>query len=368
MTRTVVHVSDGNLFGGTEQAILQLLEGLDRDRWKCVLLHQPARGISPLVEGARSLGVEHRVSETARTFRGWARVPQLVHLLRSMRPAVVHAHLNEPLACTVTLVAAGLARVPAVIATAQLHVDLSSGRSAAQHRLVASNVHRYIAVSEAVAEKLRRQLGVPGRKIRTVRNAVELGRFTRPMSRALHDELTGGTNAPVILTVARLHRRKGHRSLLQAAARLPGTVFVFAGDGPERPALEREAAALGVADRVRFLGHRTDIAELLSACDVFALPSLYEGLPLAVLEAMAAGKPVIGTSTAGIDEAVVDGETGLLVAPSDPDALADAIRQVIDDEAFARRLGVNGQARVARDFTSGAMVKRVEGIYEELLA
>ena len=368
MSQTVVHVSDSHLFGGTEQAILQLLEGLDRRHWRCVLLHQPMSGHSPLVEGARSLGVEHRESETLPGLRGLTLVPRLVRQLRSIRPAVVHAHLTSPLACESTLLAAAGARVPAVVATSQLFLKVLRGWPTARHRLIASTVDRYIAVSRGVARNLREELSVPARKIRMVHNAVALERFVGPTSDGTRDELTGGTSAPVALTVARLHQQKGHRFLLEAAVHIPDAVFVLAGDGPERQSLEREARVLGVSDRVRFLGHRTDIPGLLMSCDVLVLPSLCEGLPLVVLEAMAAGKPVVATSILGTNEAVVDGETGFLVAPSNSAALAAAIQRVIQDDGLARRLGANGRVRAAARFSLQSMVQQVAGVYDEVLA
>jgi glycosyltransferase involved in cell wall biosynthesis len=118
---------------------------------------------------------------------------------------------------------------------------------------------------------------------------------------------------------------------------------------------------------VLFLGRRDDIPALLAQCDVCVLPSLSEGLPLAVLEAMAAGKPVVACAVGGVPELVADGQTGLLVPPADPQALAAAIRGLLSDPVLARQLAAAGQARVLQDFSIGAMVARITAIYEELL-
>jgi glycosyltransferase involved in cell wall biosynthesis len=166
---------------------------------------------------------------------------------------------------------------------------------------------------------------------------------------------------------ARLAQQKGHRFLVEAVPKVRDAIFILAGDGPERDALEEQVRLLAVEDRVRFLGYRSDIPELLANSDALVLPSLYEGLPLAVLEAMAAGKPVVATSVGGTDEAVVDGETGFLVPPRDSDALAAAIRRVIQDDVLAQRLGANGRARVAAHFRVEAMVQQVAGVYDEVL-
>jgi len=119
--------------------------------------------------------------------------------------------------------------------------------------------------------------------------------------------------------------------------------------------------------QVKFLGFRDDVADLLSVCDLFVLPSLFEGLPVSVLEAMAAGKPVVATRIGGTDEAVEDGRTGILVPPRDPAALAGAIRTMLSDLPAARRMGEAGRMRVRHEFTAEAMVARTTKIYEELL-
>jgi glycosyltransferase involved in cell wall biosynthesis len=179
--------------------------------------------------------------------------------------------------------------------------------------------------------------------------------------------LTGGSDCPIVFTPARLYSRKGHIHLLQAATLVPDALFVLAGDGPERARLEECARQLGVAARVRFLGQRQDIPQLLASCDLFVLPSLYEGLPLSVLEAMAAGKPVIATAIRGTDEAVIHGKTGLLVAPGNPVDLAAAIRKLLSDRALAAQLAQAGKARVAQEFSAEAMVQGASRVYEEAL-
>jgi glycosyltransferase involved in cell wall biosynthesis len=171
-----------------------------------------------------------------------------------------------------------------------------------------------------------------------------------------------------VLTVARLESQKDHATLIEAVPRVPDARFVLVGEGGERRALESRARALGVSDRVRFLGLRGDIADLLAISDVFVLPSLYEGLPLSILEAMAAGKPVVASSIPGIDEVVVDGETGLLVPPRDPAALAASIRLLLTDSDLRVRLGDAGRERVHGTFSLERMVEGVVAVYQEALA
>jgi glycosyltransferase involved in cell wall biosynthesis len=172
---------------------------------------------------------------------------------------------------------------------------------------------------------------------------------------------------PIILTLARLDKQKGHPYLLRAAVQVPDALFLLAGDGPERAGLENLVQQLGIAGRVLFLGYRQDIADLLKICDMMVLPSLYEGLPLSILEAMAAGKPVIATNIGGTNEAVIDGQTGLLVPPADPPALAAAIRKLIENPLLAGKLAAAGKEQVQREFSVETMICRVTQVYDEIL-
>jgi glycosyltransferase involved in cell wall biosynthesis len=140
-----------------------------------------------------------------------------------------------------------------------------------------------------------------------------------------------------------------------------------AGEGPERAALEAEARALGVGDRVSFLGFRPDTPSLLASADLFVLPSLIEGLPLSVLEAMAAGCPVVATAAGGTGEIVQDRVTGLLVPPADAEALAAAMQELLRDRPLAARLAGAGRDRVRREFSAAATARSVMSVYDELL-
>ncbi len=367
MMQTVVYFTDTSGFGGAEQALLTLMSGLDRACWQPVLMYHPAPGIQPLLEGAARMNVELQpVPHMPDGLKGGRRVPHFVRELRARRPAVFHAQLTWPLACKFGLMSAILARVPAVVATVQLFVEFPLDPSIfTQQRWLAAKVGRYIAVSNEVARRMVRKLHWPVQKMQVIRNSVapspngclkNIAIPTEPASR------------PVVLTVARLDEQKGHRYLLEAAAQIPDAQFVLAGDGPLRLSLEAQARSLGLEERVKFLGYRTDISDLLADCDVFVLPSLYEGLPLSVLEAMSAGRTVIATHIGGTDEAVIAGETGLLVPPADSVALAAAIRSVLADRSFAQRLAQAGRARVEREFSATTMVKQVTDVYTELLA
>jgi glycosyltransferase involved in cell wall biosynthesis len=362
VSRRVVHYVDSDLHGGSEQASLELIASLDRSRWKPVLLHHP--DATRLADGARSLSVETCAAPRLQARWPVAGTLRLWRMLRALNPAVFHAHLSWPLACRHGLVAAWLARVPAIVATAQLYLEIEDPR---RPPLSLRPPRRIIAVSEEVKARYG-ELGVPPAKLVVVRNGIRVPSSVRPPDPALRAALIGNRPEYLVLTPARLHEQKGHAYLLAAAARVPDATFVFAGAGPLREELERESVSLGVADRCVFLGDRADVPDLLAAADLVVLPSLFEGLPVVVLEAMAAGRPVVATSIGGTDEAVAHEVTGLLVPPRDPGALAAAIGRIRSDPELGRRMGEAGRERVEREFTAEATACAVMRVYDDVLS
>jgi glycosyltransferase involved in cell wall biosynthesis len=361
--------TDTQGFGGAEIALVTLIRGLDRDRWRVVLAYHPGNGVSQLLDIARGLDVDlWPVPPMPEGLAGAARVPQLAGELRRRRPAVFHAHLTWPMACKFGLAAAVVARVPAVVATHQLSVDfVLSKPSRLQQRAIGAKVGRYIAVSRHVEELLRSRFGWSAEKIVVIHNAIDTERFDVECDPELRRLLSRDESRSVVLAVTRLTRQKGLPILLDALRSLPDAQVVVAGDGPDRDDLAARAQELGVADRVDFLGHRNDVAQLLACSDVVVLPSLYEGLPLSVLEAMAAERPVVATAVGGTDEAVIDGETGLLVPPGDPAALAGALAIVLGDPDIAGRFARAGKHRVETLFSARYMVEEVTTVYDDLL-
>lgn len=370
MIRSVAHFIDTTAFSGAERALLQLLQGLDRRAWRPVLFHHDAPGLRPLIEGAAAAGVEHRTVVSMRGLSGALSVPLFARALRREHPDVFHAHLNWPLACSGGILAAAVAHVPAIVATVQLFSDLPQALTMPlQRRIVTRAVGRYVAVSRGVFRDIEQTLHVPPSRIREVPNSVAVDTFqpAPPPDQAIRLQMAGRTDLPIALTLARLDRQKGLTYLIRAAVQTPNVAFVIAGDGPERGALEQEARARGVSDRVRFVGFRRDVTALLANADLFVLPSLIEGLPLSVLEAMAACRPVVATAISGTNEVVRHRTTGLLVPPSDPDALAGAIQEILRDQALASRLACAGYDLVRRDFTTDGMARSVMAVYDELL-
>lgn len=364
VTQRVVHYVDSDAFGGSEEAALHLLAALDRARWEPVLLHHPEAGIQRVADEAARLGIRAHVVPRPAGNRITGMIP-LWRALRTERPAIFHAHLSWPFACKSGVRAAWLARVPAIVGTAQLYLAPAGGR---RPPLVLGLYRRIIAVSEEVKRRYAMELRVPARALVVVRNAIRVPAAVPMRNAELRAALVEGRPDFVVLTPARLHPQKGHTYLLQAAVQVPDATFVLAGDGPLRAELEAAARDLGVAGRCVFLGQRADVPALLAAADLFVLPSLFEGLPVSVLEAMAAERPVVATAIGGTDEAITSEESGLLVPPKDPAALASAIRRLQADPPFARRLAAAARTRVEREFSSEATARNVMRVYDEVLA
>jgi glycosyltransferase involved in cell wall biosynthesis len=370
MSQTVLYFIDSRQSGGAEQVMLYTWSGLDRARWRPVLIHHPESGLASFLNAARRIDVEVREVPRLgglRSLGSW--LPRFMSELRAEEHPVFHAHLNYPAACQGGLIAAALARLPAIVVTAHLFpkVDLGVVTRTVQQVLVRS-VDCYIGVSHDVVKRLGETLGLPARKLRMVHNGVPLDRFEVTADTTLRASLAGDTTRPIILTIGRLVPQKGHRHLLEAATLVRDAVFVFAGEGPDRGLLEAQSRDLGLGRRVIFLGHRLDIPELLACSDLMVLPSLFEGLPLSVLEAMAAAKPVIASDVGGTNETIVSERTGLLVPPADPAALAAAIRRLLSDRKLAEQLATAGKARVREEFSAARMVQSVTQIYEHLLS
>ena len=179
----------------------------------------------------------------------------------------------------------------------------------------------------------------------------------------------GGLRPKRLIAVANFGKYKGHRILLQALAKLPGEPAVecwLIGDGPERGEMERLARALGLSDRVRFLGYRQDVPALLRQCDVFVLPSLWEPFGIALVEAMVLGMPVLACRSGGVPEVVRDGETGLLVPPGDADAMAAGLQRLLSDEALGAKLAAKAVPEAAARFDARSMAERYQKFYEAI--
>ena len=363
MSTTVLHLSSSSGPGGAEAVVASLASGLDRSRYRSVVcLFRDGW----LRERCERLGLETRILRMSGMLDlGWLR--RFTRLLRERGVTLIHAH--EFGANAYATLAGRLTGVPVVATVHGRSYYADRGRRRLAYRVV-SRAAAMVAVSEDVKRFVVAATGVSAARVRVVHNGIAAAPAVSEEARmGLRTALGLRRGDQVVTVVGSLYPVKGHRHLLEAAPQIlaswPSTVFLIAGRGECEAALEQDARRLGIEARVRFLGLREDVGALLAISDVFVLPSLSEGLSIAILEAMAAGRPVVTTRVGGNPELVVHGETGILVPPGDAAALASAVTGVLGDPAEARRLGENGLGHVRRRFSIDAMLSAYEAIYAE---
>jgi glycosyltransferase involved in cell wall biosynthesis len=354
----LVHVETGlHLYGGAQQVAF-LLEGLSARGIDNVLVCAPGAAIGRHFAGSAVQVVEMPCGGDA----DLAFALRLRRMLRAQAPQLVHLHSRRG-ADVLGAVGARLAGVPVVLSR---RVDNPESRSwaALKYRLH----DRVVAISQGIAGVLA-QAGVPSHKLRVVRSSVDPRPWQQPESRAAFcAEFGTEPDAILIGVVAQLIERKGHRVLFDALRRLPDRArlrVICFGQGPLRQALEAEAQDLGAT--LRFAGFRQDLRRWVGALDLLVHPAYMEGLGVSLLQASAAGVPIIASRAGGMPEAVADGLSGLLVTPGDPAELAAALRRLIDDAALRQRLGAQGRDRIEREFSVTQMVDGNLAVYAELL-
>ena len=354
---------------GAEKQMVLLAKGLPRDRFRVEVAALTRLGpLAAELEGAgvpvTLIGKRHKADPFA--------LARLVRFMKAKRFDVVQTWIFA--ANVYGRLAARRAGVPVVV-TAEMAVDLWKGRAQREiDRRLAPWTDRVVGNSRAVVEYYRR-VGVPEDRLACIYSGIA-DEEAPPVDRAaVRAEFGWPPDAPLALFAGRLAPQKGVADLLAALDLLqhvrPDLRTLIVGDGPLRGQLEATARAFRLLDGagaglVKFAGHRDDVPRLLAAADLLVLPSLYEGLPNVVLEAMQFRKPVVATAAPGTTEVVADGSTGLLVPVRTPTALAEAIRTVIGDPELARRLGAAGRSRVEAEFRAEVMVERFADLYEQL--
>lgn len=366
-------VSDGRLsvlyviwslqMGGAERVVADLARHLDRRLFRplvCCLNFKGRLAEALEADGVPVFALDKRPKLDLRV------LVRLVRLMRRERVDVVHTHLWT--SAFWGRLAGALARVPVVVITEH---NLDTWRRAPHllaDRLLGRVTDDWVFVSREVEAFYRARLALPAGRGHVVHNGVDVAPFTRrPDAAAVRARMGLPAAARVAGVVGRLEARKGHRFFLDAMRRVvdraPGTIGLIVGEGREKEALLAQRDALGLGDAVRLVGYWPDLAEAFAALDVFVLPSLMEGHPLAILEAMAAGKPVVATDVGGNGEAVQPDVTGLLVPPADPAALADAILSLLAEPERSLALGEAGRRSLDRRFSLEAAVRANEHLY-----
>lgn len=357
----VLHVILGLGTGGVERGLQNVVLGLrargHRQGVACLedegTLGRELRGVVPVWSG----GPAGRRSRAAL-------ILALARHMRTFRPDVVHARNCTAwlYAWTAWTLSGRRARLVFSIHGLDWSGPISPARILA-YRWMSRSTSALVAVADATAEAFSAATGIPRARFQVVHSGVDLASF-----RPAEDRGQRGAGDCLLGCVARLGARKGHEHLLRAVARLrtegvAGVRVELVGDGPHRTALERLARNLGIAEIVTFAGEMRDVTGRLAAMDVFVLPSLTEGRPTAIMEAMAAGLPVVATQVGAVDTLVNDGVTGFVVPPGDADALAAALRRLIEDTRLRETFGRAARRTAEEAFSLTRMVNGYESIY-----
>lgn len=365
----VLHLIDGLTFGGAETLLRDLAVGLEKRGYRITVGYSTP---GPFVEELAGRGVKliH--------LRRFALIDPLFmfrmfRLMQHDPPQIVHTHLFK--SDFHGRLAARLAGVPVVVST--LHNNDSWARYWILGHVYGATAHfadRLIAVSPEVREYHIRKTGVSPDKIIVIENGVDVSTFSGhdEDARSIRTEFGIPDEAVLFGIIGRLKPQKDLPTFLRAAAEIlrqrPDARFLVVGDGPLKDELESMAKQLNLLSSLVFTGMRKDVPAIMKAIDVLVLSSLWEGLPVILLEAMASARPVVSTAVDGVKGVAVPDETALLVEPGSPEELAEACLRLAGDLNLRERMGRAGLKRVTEFYSMEAMTDRISGLYEELLA
>ena len=370
---------DSLTVGGAEALVVPFARRVDRTRFDLTVCAMTTIAGNAIESRLRSDGI-NVVNLEANSLRDKAAFARLKELVRKERVDIVHAHLAYS-----GIWSAMLSRSTGVPSIVSLHVapaaSLAIQPSFAQKvatvvrdRLMRFVISRWssriVMVSDALRKTYRRGGGIRADKTRVVHNGIEVERFERDRAEArakIEGEFDIAGNVPVVATVSVLREGKGIDVLLAAARDVPQAVFLIIGDGPKAPEWRELAEANGVSDRVRWAGHRDDVDALIAGCDLFAHPTLSDAFPTVLLEAMAAGLPIVASNVGGIPEIVSPGETGTLVPAGDANALSRAVAELVSDRDRCRRMGKRAQTIARERFSIDAWLRNLNAVYDEVL-
>lgn len=357
----VAQVVEDLKIGGLERVIENITIHLDSEKFRVFVLCLTRGG--EIAERLIANGKDVEILGI-KNYHNPLSLIKVVKWLRQEKIDIVHTHAYP--AGVLGRAAAIVARVPCIIH--HVHsIHSYNRRQLLIERLLSGFTDKIISCSNAVRGFMIRTAKVKEDKTITIYNGVPLSWLSNNRDASdIRKVFNIPENSPVVGTVGRLHAIKGHKYLLEAAVTIQKTMgdvhFLIVGDGLLRKELEDMSRRLKLSN-VIFTGRRTDVNKLLTAMDIFVLLSVSEGLGIVIIEAMAAGLPVVATKIGGISEIVSNGISGILVPPEDPDAIANAIIMLLNDKEMAKRMGATGRGIYEQQFTSELMVKSIEEVY-----
>ena len=358
--------------GGAEKILCYTATGLDYNKYDISVCSLKKKGEIAADLEKRGIEVCCLHMGGRESSLGW--LSSIIALIRlfpyliKIRPTIIHSFLFR--ANILARIAGYLTGIPIIISS----VRVMGGEKKYFHyveMITSFMVDHYVAVSESVQRHIIDKSRISNEKISVIYNGVNIKSQDNAYEQNAKTPFKIENEDRILMTVGRLHKQKGHCYLIQAVSKVrkefPKVKLLITGDGEEENNLKKLVKSLDLTNEVIFAGLRSDIEGILPMAELFILPSLWEGLPNALLEAMAAGKPVVATKVGGIPEIVVHGETGILIPPRDPNALAIAIVDLLQDGLKAKDMGEAGRMRAGKRFSIYKMIEKTENLYQELL-
>jgi glycosyltransferase involved in cell wall biosynthesis len=364
----ILHVISKLPVGGVENQLLLTLRNYDRTKLKplvCSLLDKGEIG-----KEIEDLGIEvislnklkHRFDPTI--------IRDIYNLIKMRNVKIVRTHQYH--ANLYGRLAAWLAKVPCIVASVHniYTIDRKPHRRVI-NRFLAEFTDKIVAVSETVKHDILKYDGLSEDKVTVIYNGIDTVRFSDVDGSIIRKEFNIQSDIPIVGTIGRLTLQKGQKYLIEAISlvkkRFPQIILLIVGDGPMKEELKEYAKSIGLNGHIIFTGSRRDIPALLTAMDIFVLPSLWEGLPNALLEAMAVGKPIIATDILPVREIINSKELGILVPAKDSTAIASSIESLLVNKTFAETLSNNARKRACSDFNIETTVSRYTYLFKKIL-
>lgn len=370
----VLHTLSDLHVGGVAHLLMQNVRALNSGRINSTVCYFAPR--HDMLDAYREAGIDPVCLDHGKRRQTFRTLWRFIKLIRSLNIDVIHA--NHLMDRTYAIIAGRILNIPVVITLHDLYPKRLATQGIGKVRVPAISlldrvsVKHYIAVSKAVKEFHVAEYGKPGKKITVVYSGLnDLARFSERADddrSYIQSELGLADSSPVLLNVGRLQTVKGQihlvRMMPSVLEKWANAHLLIVGEGPERKNIEDAISAEKMGDHITLLGQRADVPQLLNSSDVFVFPSLNEALGLSVIEAMATGLPVVAADFGGLRELVRNGETGLLVTPADPEALAKGVLAVLDSPEMGRAYGARGQQVVMDEFDVSRTVAELEAVYE----
>lgn len=351
-------------FGGLQQVVVNICKSINREKFDVSVLC--LRALGAYVPAVEKIGVKVHSIPKNRAAVDYFSFLKVAKVFRREKVEIIHTHNTQPL-IDGTL-GALLAGVKTIVHTDHARAFPDKRRYMFAERCMAQLVYKIVGVSDHTTANLRRYERIPLKKLITIPNGIDGRKYQVSIDKKRKRKELGILHkGPIIGLGVRIVEQKGIIYLLQAMPvilkRFPDLSLVLAGDGPLVEDLKQVARELNISNHVFFIGSRLDMPELLKLFDLYVLPSLWEGLPMVLLEAMAAGCPIVATDVGGNAQAITDGSNGLLLKPAEPDALSSAIISVLLDGAKRKRFAEVGLKRFQDSFSADTMTKQYEQIY-----